>query len=345
VSVEPIQNWRPVYSEKFSYLKNSSDFDTSLLRVKKDLSEWFVCTYNLEKRADPLPRLGALQLLLRKKGSCEDVAGLAVFTLRSQSIPASVDHVPAWATSSGNHTLNVAWNKIGKPVPYDILSLGDSISHFVREPAKVIRYTYSKQKSTLLNYETISNIPPGFMQLSNYKDVTDEYWVTQDVTCKLYGTIKSKERIVYACVFNNGKWTPTWWGIPQNNSVLFTNMCKGAVFIPMQYVKGQLVSAGNPKAIGYQISTEIKADTINKKTVVLNEQEHYLRYRTGKKYRLYYWNNKTWRFIAEKTAGEGQVSLTFSNVPQNALYILIPEYSQKKERPFTFTADGTRLWW
>lgn len=37
--------------------------------------------------------------------------------------------------------------------------------------------------------------------------------------------------------------------------------------------------------------------------------------------------------------------LLFSKVPQNALMLLIPEYSEGKERPFIIMNDGTRHWW
>jgi hypothetical protein len=32
-------------------------------------------------------------------------------------------------------------------------------------------------------------------------------------------------------------------------------------------------------------------------------------------------------------------------VPANALLLLIPEYSQRKERPFIMLDNGERVWW
>jgi hypothetical protein len=37
--------------------------------------------------------------------------------------------------------------------------------------------------------------------------------------------------------------------------------------------------------------------------------------------------------------------LQFNQVPQNVLMLLVPEYSERKERPFIIMPDGTRYWW
>ncbi|HAO09421.1 MAG TPA: transglutaminase domain-containing protein [Chryseobacterium sp.] len=344
ISIEPIQDWRTVYKNRFNLASEKSDQIDSVLRyLKKDMTNWFTCTYNLEKRPDPIPRLGALQLLQRKKGPCEDIADLAVFALRSQGIPASIDHVPAWATSSGNHTLDVVFNSSVQPIHYDLLLLGDSIKEFIREPAKVIRATYSRQTNTLPYFENEENIPPGFMRLTNYKDVTQEYWQTKDITCNIFRLTKMP-KIAYAAVLNYSNWTPTWWGFVKNDSVTFSSLCKGAVFLPMYYIGGKLRPAGYPVVSGYKSMKVLKPDTLNTRSITLKEEEHYLRYRSGKKYKLYYWNNY-WKLIDEKIAAENTTELVFERVPKNALCILIPEYTQRKERPFSLNEKGEREWW
>jgi hypothetical protein len=66
-------------------------------------------------------------------------------------------------------------------------------------------------------------------------------------------------------------------------------------------------------------------------------------FRPGKKYKLYYWDNG-WKEIGEKAASENDKFLLFQNVPSNALYILKPDYSQGRERPFIINEKGERLW-
>lgn len=36
--------------------------------------------------------------------------------------------------------------------------------------------------------------------------------------------------------------------------------------------------------------------------------------------------------------------LVFENIPSDALLLLLPEYTQGKERPFIFTETGERQW-
>jgi len=267
---------------------------------------------------------------------------MTTFALRSIGIAATVDVVPFWATSTGAHSLNAAFSPAGKAIHYDILLSYDSLKDFIREPAKVLRTTYSKQKNTLAYFTAKEKIPYNFLRLTNYIDVTDEYWQVKDVTCNLFSDT-TNENIVYACVLNGLKWQPTWWGVVHNKSVVFNKLCKGAVFLPMYYKRGRLVPAGYPVASGYNNTITLKPD-VQTRTVTLKEQDNYLHYQSGKKYGLFYWNND-WVLIEEKIPADKAMELTFDNVPKNALLLLVPEYSKRKERPFMITEEGQRFWW
>jgi hypothetical protein len=346
ISMEPLQNWRNVYRNRFAFICDSARGKTTegvLSYFVADFNKWFTNTYGIESRSEPLPRLGALQLLQRKKGPCEDIAGLEVFNLRSQGIPASIDEVPYWATSSGRHFLNVAFTEQMKPLSFDVSSPTLTLNKLAREPAKVIRTTYSKQPNSLAAVEAPENIPEGFLRRQNYVDVTSQYWLTSNVRCELFPSA-DKPKVAYACVFNFLDWRPAWWGSTEKDSVGFTNMCKGAVFLPMYYIKGKLRPAGYPVASGYNNTMILKPDTINTHNIHLTEKEGYVVFRPGKRYRLFYWND-AWKALGEKTAEENTKELVFDRVPKNALLLLLPEYSQRKERPFVITGDGNRLWW
>jgi hypothetical protein len=308
-----------------------------------DLRTWFTNTWDIEVRKEPLPRLGPMQLLARKKGSCDDISVLEVYTLRSQGYPAAVDQVPFWATSSGTHFFNNTLDEKLKPVPFDVSTAEVKISDFSREPSKVIRETFSKQPGALASFYPAANIPEGFMRRQNYVDVTAEHWETSDMTCRVGGNAKTPP-IAFACVFNAGTWRATWWGKVDKGAVTFSKMCKGAVFLPAYFTGTKLVPAGYPVASGYKETLVLKPDTLSKRTVTVQWQEKYLVYRPGKSYKLYYWNNG-WRLAGEKKAGEFTTELAFDDVPANALLLLRPEYSEGKERPFTISSAGERTWW
>jgi hypothetical protein len=349
VDVEPLSDWRETYHDRFSKFIDINDptpLDKKIKTLTSNLNLWFLCTYNLEKRKEPLPRLGAMQLLLRKKGTCEDVAGLSVFALRSMGIPATVDIVPLWATSTNGHVLNSAFDKNNQPVHFDALSLSDSLHEFIREPAKVFRSTYSIQPNTLATKIETQKIPSyGMLRAKNYKDVTHEYWKTRDVTCQLVHQ-DSMEEIVYASVFNGGKWKPVWWGKAEGNAVTFSNMCQGAVFLPEYYRNGKLVIAGYPVASGYDKVTVLKPDTATH-TVTLRELPGYLKFRAGTNYVLAYYDiDRAWYVIGQQKAKDNMTEMVFHNVPKNAKLVLQPKLEgERKERVFTISDTGERSWW
>lgn len=346
VSVEPLQNWRGHYAERFQWIGDSLQGKTTsdaLPCFAADFKKWFSNTYGSEKRKEPLPRLGALQLLSRKKGACEDISALVAFMLRSQGFPVSMDEVSYWATSTGRHYFNTVFDTAMSPIPlYDISTAVFSNHKFEREPAKVIRVTYAKQPGVLASFENKDHIPPGFMRTLNYIDVTSKYWETGDLGCRLFSK-NMKPSVAYACVFNGMKWHPTWWGKVNADSVVFTSVCKGAVFVPAYYRQGKPEYAGYPVAYGYSHTLVLQPDTLHNRRITINQQDKYLIFRPGASYKLYYWNNG-WQALGTQKAPPGATSLVFDQVPNNCLLLLIPDYSKGKERPFIITEDGTRLW-
>ena len=361
VSVEPIQNWRQPYAERFAkyekYLQQFGLFGT-IQKIMANTDQWFKINWT-EKRKEPLPRLGATQLLFRKEGPCEDIADLRAFILRSIGVPATVDIVPYWATSFGSHFLTVAIDSDSGNIVLDNMR-GSTVARKYKmraEPGKVLRTTFSKQKDALATYLEKEQIPDGILQFPNLKDVTSEYWPVEDIKVPvIIPKANPRPNYVLACVFNTFNWRPVWWGKINNNTTTFRNMSKGVVYMPMIYkrnsplaeniqnpVKGILQPAGFPVAVGNNHTLVLKPDTMHLQTIELKEQDRFLIYRPDKKYTLYYWNNK-WMPIGQQKAHVNTKKLTFNNVPQNALLLLIPEYSQGRERPFIVQKSGTRIW-
>jgi hypothetical protein len=251
--------------------------------------------------------------------------------------------VTYWATSSGSHFFNSTIDSKGEHIRFDVSTGTVRLKTFAREPAKVIRTTYAKQTNTVASLTTQNNIPRGFMQSFNYKDVTAEYWPVKDIHGKLFNT-KYKQPIVYACVFNYLQWHPTWWGKALEDSVVFNDMCKGAVFLPVYYLNGKIVPAGYPIASGYEHEAILEPDTIHTRSITLNEQDKYLKYKADHIYKLFYWDNK-WKLIGEQKAKQDTHTMIFDKVPENALLLMYPDNTQYKERPFMITKEGERVWW
>jgi hypothetical protein len=345
VSTEPIQNWRSTYGQKFKWIGDSvknQGVEKALAYFIKDFKTWFINTWDIEVRKEPLPRLGALQLLSRKKGNCDDIGDLQVFSLRSQGYAAALEGVPYWATTTGRHFFNSTINEHNKVIPFDV-SGSVKINDFPREPSKVIRFTYGKQDDVLAAKLPAEKIPPGFLRMFNYRDVTKDYWPTADVISTLFPNAQRPE-IAFIAVFNGFDWRPTWWGEINDNKARFKNMSQGAVFLPVYYLNGKLSAAGYPVLQSSESAQVLQPDTKNIRRVLIKEQEKYLKFRPGSKYKLFYWDN-SWKLVSEQIALEGSTEISYSGVPKNALLLLTPEYSQRKERPFTIDDSGARSWW
>lgn len=343
VSEEPLQDWRNQYLYKFKWISEHipvKGFKQVLFYVKDDYDTWFTNTWG-EQRVEPLPRLSALQLLFRKQGPCPDIADLGVFIMRSQGIPAAINVIPFWATSTGGHFMNTFFDD--KMHAYNC-DYGSKVfeENLQREPAKVLRLTYSKQKNTLASFEDIINIPSGILQQKNYLDVTKEYWETTDVKCSLYPN-SNTSTIVYATTFNGLSWRPFWWGKVEKNETVFTSLCKGTVVVPQYYIKGKLIPAAAPIVIAGNESKVLIPNLSQIQEITITEKEKYLKFKLGITYKLFYWNDG-WKLLGSQIFNNPMTEMKFEKVPKNALLLFLASDSKGLERPFIMDDEGDRTW-
>lgn len=343
VSVEPIQNWRETYTNKYKWISEkipSRGFKSVLQYVKDDYDSWFTNNWK-ESSTEPLPRLGSLQLLFRKQGSCSDIASMSVFTMRSQGIAAAVNIVPYWATSTEGHYTNTFFDENREALNCDY-GTREFRNNLPREPAKVIRLTYSKNSETLASLVNLNNIPNGFLQQQNYIDVTPEYWETMNVKCSLYPN-KNPSKIVYATTFNGLSWKPFWWGKVEKNETVFTSLCKKTVIIPQYYINGNLIPAGAPVIIGNQETTVLIPNLSETKEITIAEKEKYIKFKLGVTYKLFYWNDG-WKAIGSQIVNNPITEIKFQKVPKNALLLFLASDSRGLERPFIIDENNQRTW-
>lgn len=343
ISEEPIQQWRTTYNEKFEWIKEqipSKGFKTVLYSVKDNYETWF--TNWGEPRKEPLPKLGSMQLLFRKLGSCADIANLGVFTMRSQGIPATVNVIPFWATATGGHFMNAFFDDAMQPVNCDF-GPKDYITNIIREPAKVLRLTYSRQPETLASLEDKNEIPKGMLQQQNYIDVTPYYWKTTDVKCSLYST-SNTAKVVYATTFNGLAWRPFWWGKIEKGQTSFKAICKETVLIPQYYINGKLIPAGAPVIVGDKEPQVLLPNLAQTRDVSITEADKYLKFKMGVTYKLYYWSNG-WKLVDSREVTTTTTSMLFTKVPKNALLLFLASDTKGFERPFVMDDNGVRTWY
>lgn len=343
VSIEPLQNWRETYTNKYKWIAEkipSKGFKLVLQYVKDDYDSWFTNNWK-ESRTEPLPRLGSLQMLFRKQGACSDIASMSVFTMRSQGIAASVNIIPYWATSTEGHYTNTFFDENREVLNCDY-GTREFRNNLPREPAKVIRLTYSKNPEVLASFEDTKNIPKGFLQLQNYIDVTQEFWGTMDLKCPLYPNINSS-KIVYATTFNGLRWRPFWWGKIEKKEAIFKSLCKGTVIVPQYYTNGKLIPAGAPVIIGNNTSKVLLPDLTQTSTVIIAEKEKFLKFKLGITYKLLYWNDG-WKLLGKQIVNSPTTEMQFEKVPKNSLLLFHASDSRGFERPFIIDENNERTW-
>ena len=342
---EKLEDWQKEYADTFK-LSESILLGASIRTITNQLNNkiggYFVSSFSYEEKNNPVSFLSPSQLLFRKRGHCEDMVNLTALALRSQGLPCRIDMVTYHGTSTGRHFWNVTFDEKHEIVPFEG---SKSVEEFIinREPSKVISITYSKQPDALACQLTSIDIPNNFLRMQNYKDVTNQYWRTQDISCSLFKNYS--KQVAYAAVLNGLSWSPAWWGkITNEKEVVFPKMGCGVVYLPMIYESGKLIPAAYPIMLLDTKEQQILIpNKINTHTIVMKEKDKYLKYRQGKLYKLFYWDNK-WVLLEQKQATD-KTELIFDNVPTNALLLMVPEYTQHKERPFIITSSGERIWW
>lgn len=347
ITTEPVRPWRALYDSIFKPVIDSvqpGDRLEACQSINNKLAGLFLNTYHIANRQEPLPLLSPTQLVLRKQGDCSDMVNFGVYAFRSQGIPAAVDFVPYWPTSSGRHYWNALIRDNGHSVLFMAGEQNPGEYFLPREFGKVYRYMFSIQPDAIANQIPKDSIPDGPLRSPHIMDVSHEYGETDTLYLKPKHT---GHKAVFLCVFNNHRWSPVAGAVKdKTGKVVFHKMGRGVVYMPMYYDGKQLVAAGDPVVLDTNRKTRILSPQTGRKTnFTMKQQDNYLLYRPGKTYKLMIWDG-TWKQITEKTAPEGATELAFPGIPSDALYLLVPEYSRGKERVFSLHPQtGERQWW
>lgn len=346
IATEPVQEWRAHYFEAnkwaLSVLQDSGKQYELCNIINDSIGRSFQSTYRTVRRQEPMPLLPPLNLMHRMQGDCGDLVNYTAYCLRSLGVPAAVDFVPYWGTSSGRHFWNVTMDENGK-LNY-FMGGGENPGYYTikKELPKVYRYMYAEQSACIGAKAAGRIIENPILQLKNLMDVTGKYVPTVDIQVSIPAPYR--DEIIYLCVHNNLKWQPVC-GEPASHSAkaTFKNMGCGILYMPMIYKNGKYTAIANPYRVGHDGKvTQLSPNYAQKQSITMDEEDGFLIFRKDKKYRFYFWDKK-WKIIGTQTYKDGQ-QLEFKHLPSHTLYLMIPEYTWGKERPFTFE-NGKRVWW
>ncbi|MDR1371913.1 MAG: discoidin domain-containing protein [Dysgonamonadaceae bacterium] len=242
--LQTIDNWRdyllsPEYGDlsdmQYCYEINNSAFaacDLISLALKEQQP-----TADSETSTPKIRRISSLLKTLKHK-DCDDIAVEAAAVMRAKGIPAAIDFTPVWADSHTGHVWVSVKDNGGKTCVFD----GYASPRHLKTTSKVFRNTYTINLELLNMNNNGIKIPPRINSIC-VKDVTDEYFDTEDLDIKI---TKTGAKYIYLATFNDQDWEPVMWGKVSGNKAHFNKMGRGVVYLPVAAENNGLKPVANP---------------------------------------------------------------------------------------------------
>ena len=178
---------------------------------------------------------------------CDEYAVMAVLTMRSKGIPVGIDFTPQWPDRSEGHSWCVFPNLRGKTSLFCPFSSNPDYPHYPNaEFSKVYRRTYQPDSGNIKLLRRNKGQVPELFRNPFFKDVSEEYMKTIDLTVSLDKVAKYYGRDVYISVFNNKEWKPVACGRRTGRKAAFKSMGMGITYIVQGYKDGCLVPISSP---------------------------------------------------------------------------------------------------
>lgn len=248
--LQPLDNWRTFYlgnyDEGLDELQYCDLYKNSLVRAVCEVNRNMkngVRPYLLEYDAPLVQRLSTKIRL--PFGVCDDYVQIATSILRSNGVPVAVDFTPQWAARASGHSWNVILPNSGKCIPFSGVGSDPGEPHMPDEKmAKVYRRTYAANPivEELIETEKKRNIPEVF-QTPFFKDVTAEYMRCSDITLHVKN---GNNKYAYLAVFNNQGWSPVAFSKIKSEEVVFKDMGRNVLYLPVCYKDGKTEPVGEP---------------------------------------------------------------------------------------------------
>lgn len=236
------ENWRNLLRERYQYILEDPDIPKTMedvcCAIVDDERTWFRWTGEIANYPSPYPAAISISNLLKgQRGACVDMANLAAYSARALGIPVAMDYVHRWG-NGGAH----GWSALILTDSTFLPFLGaerrpgdyESIREGEFKPAKVVRHTLSYNESSFAARARMAGLNEIPQQLSDPRnlDVTSYYNTTADITLDIQGKNRTP---VYLCVFRGDRWDAIDGGLIEDNKVVFKQMGRDLVYLPMYF--------------------------------------------------------------------------------------------------------------
>jgi hypothetical protein len=278
VANEPLENWREKVLAGFALL-NSSFKAQSGITVEEACSQINsqLPSFQLSQN---IPDMNYSMIMATTRGMCDEMAALAIFTMRALGIPVTKDYTLKWPGNDVGHSWNSVYASTGNHLSF----MGTEPQHHVQrdiyrhmDKSKVYRQTFVKQKH--INADS-SDIPP-VLHDRYMKDVTHEYFTPDTLLrniggCEVEIPVKysSSKNTGYAYLASRGKntWNIVGWGETDTKTINFGMTGKNIVYLPLYCENGVQSPAHYPFRVYDNDSIHIfEPDTSNYRQFIVSE--------------------------------------------------------------------------
>lgn len=265
VGNEPLENWRKLYEDSFSFLLDSVYTGSDIIEATNLLKEYLKEPQFRHCTAFNLPNLGPLYLFYNRFGNCADYADLFTYACRSIGIPCVEE------TNVRNyHTWNVIKDTTDLDIPcwYDtwMIYRGDKkVGDF--RCGKVYRKTYEMQIDEVKKYTTEEwdKLYPYYKN-PYQKDVSHSYY--RD-TLVLAQDKEHEKNFIYLSFFSVNRWWSCGVTKPKNKLIQFEHVEPNVVYALHDYQKGQYKQISYPFLFNEGKTRFFESDTTKFKRIKL----------------------------------------------------------------------------
>lgn len=283
------------------------------------------------------------EMCARRLGRCEDITNMISFGMRSVAAMCASDYTPWWADRDNNHAWEVVLDAEGR-----------GRAGLSNRCAKVYRKTFAIQPCSLAMQKRADEKVPRWLASSHYIDVTDQYLPVTDAAVDLAAAPKGA-RFAYLAVFNGGEWRPIQWGRIDGARAVFPKMGRDICYLPVFHVDGREIPAGTPFILDKDGRTRALAGTSMHRESLLATSTRPATpdadtratipstvVKPSSGYELFSWKDGGWKSVGRIESG--MQDRLFESLPDDALYWLVEDGSEKLERIFTIE-DGRQVFW
>jgi hypothetical protein len=275
IDSEPLENWREKALASFADLEDFLNKPaTSAVEACRRIND-LLPRFRMDK---DFPPMNFTQLMASARGTCDNLAAMAVFSMRALGIPVTFELTPKWVDLSTGHSWNAVLDSAGNSIsfmgadtnPYDPHQGNTYLK------SKVYRRTFAIQQNITTEDK---NIPPLLHNCNSIKDVSAEYSeCTDTVSVHLKYHPETQTEYVYLATEYKYKMYPVAWAKINAPTVEFSSLGRGVLYFPVYYANNVHTPASDPFWLDAAGNTLVLSpdspDTLATFTRIIQEDQH-----------------------------------------------------------------------